>query len=140
MRRAAAAALAILLSLSPASALVGGNSPGGLVSQFYRQEMELEARGEPVVVRGQCASACTVVLHNPRVCVAPGGGFMFHQAFDIPYGMGGPHVPNLEVSAALFALYPPGVQAWINARGGLTARPLNMSAGQAWAAGVARCK
>ena len=143
MRRAAAATLAVLLSLSPASALVVVNNPGGAVVQFYRQEMELEARGEPVVVRGRCASACTVVLHNPRVCVAPGGSFMFHSAFipvDPANGDFRRAEDSPEATSLMWSMYPAGVRAWINARGGMTARPLFMSAEQAWAAGVARCR
>ena len=143
MRRAAAAALAVLLSLSPAAALVVGNNPGGAVVQFYQQEMQLEARGEPIVVRGRCASACTVVLHNPRVCVAPGGSFMFHSAF-IPVDPENGDFRRAgeapEATSLMWGMYPPGVRAFIQAHGGMTARPVFMSAQQAWAAGVARCK
>jgi hypothetical protein len=139
LSKAFSVVLAMFMLVSPASALVVRYSPGGLTSQFYQQEMQLEARGEGVTVTGRCASACTIFLHNPRVCVSPSGSFMFHQAFEAPYGPGGPHVQNLEVSAALMSVYPPGVQAWIRAHGGLTPNPLIMSAQQAWAAGVRRC-
>jgi len=142
MRRAFTAILAAFLLMSPAVALVVGNNPGGLVAQFLAQEQQLEARGEGVRVVGRCASTCTVVLHNPNVCVAPGGSFMFHKAFlarPTPQGLlRGPD--DEHTTAVLWSMYPPGVQAWINAHGGLQNKPLNMSARAAWAAGVARCR
>lgn len=122
--------------------LVVGNNPGGLVVQFLQQEQTLEVQGRGVVVVGRCASACTVVLHNPNVCVAPGGSFMFHKAFlarPTPQGLlRGPD--DEQTTAVLWSMYPSGVQAWINAHGGLRDQPLNMSAQQAWAAGVRRCR
>ena len=122
--------------------LVVGNNPGGLVVQFLGQEQTLEAQGRGVVVVGRCASACTVVLHNPNVCVAPGGSFMFHKAFlarPTPQGLlRGPD--DEQTTAVLWSMYPSGVQAWINAHGGLRDQPLNMSAQQAWAVGVRRCR
>ena len=135
-----AASLSFLVWAGPAP-LVVGNNPGGLVVQFLGQEQALEAQGRGVVVTGRCASACTVVLHNPKVCVAAGGSFMFHKAFlarQTPQGLlRGPD--DDQTTAVLWAMYPPGVQAWITARDGLTDRPLNMSAQQAWSAGVRRC-
>ena len=142
MHRAFTAVLVAFLFMSPASALVVGNNPGGLVVQFLAQEQQLEARGEGVQVVGRCASACTVVLHNAKVCVAPGGSFMFHKAFlarPTPQGLlRGPD--DEQTTAVLWSMYPPGVQAWINAHGGLQDQPLNMSAQAAWSAGVARCR
>jgi len=123
--------------------LVVRNNPGGIVEQFLSQEQQLEAQGRGVVVRGRCASACTVVLHNPNVCVAAGGSFMFHSAFiaaDPEHGDFRRVQDDAQATAAMWGMYPPGVQAWIMARGGLTARPLNMSAQAAWSAGVRRCQ
>jgi hypothetical protein len=136
------AAISAFFLVSLATALVVGNNPGGLVVQFLAQEQQLEARGEGVQVVGRCASACTVVLHNPNVCVAPGGSFMFHKAFlarPTPQGLlRGPD--DEQTTAVLWSMYPPGVQAWINAHGGLQDQPLNMSAQAAWSVGVARCR
>ncbi len=133
--------LSFMVAAGPAP-LVVGNNPGGLVVQFLGQEQTLEAQGRGVVVVGRCASACTVVLHNPNVCVAPGGSFMFHKAFlarPTPQGLlRGPD--DEQTTAVLWSMYPSGVQAWINAHGGLRDQPLNMSAQQAWAAGVRRCR
>jgi hypothetical protein len=143
MRRAFTAVLVAFLFMSPASALVVGNNPGGLVVQFLAQEQQLEARGEGVKVVGRCASACTVVLHNPNVCVAPGGSFMFHSAYiavDPEHGDFRRAQDDEQTTAVLWSMYPAGVRAWITARGGLTAHPLNMSAQAAWSAGVARCR
>ncbi len=136
-----ATSAALMVAAGPAP-LVVGNNPGGLVVQFLGQEQALEAQGRGVVVTGRCASACTVVLHNPKVCVAAGGSFMFHKAFlarPTPQGLlRGPD--DEQTTAVLWSMYPPGVRAWINAHGGLTDQPLNMNAQQAWSAGVRRCR
>ena len=133
--------LSFMVAAGPAP-LVVGNNPGGLVVQFLGQEQTLEAQGRGVVVVGRCASACTVVLHNPNVCVTPGGSFMFHKVFlarPTPQGLlRGPD--DEQTTAVLWSMYPSGVQAWINAHGGLRDQPLIMSAQQAWAAGVRRCQ
>ncbi len=118
------------------------NNPGGLIAQFYNQEMQLEAQGQGVEVYGRCASACTVVLHNPHVCVAPSGSFMFHRAFiarDPEHGDFTRAAPSQEGTAAMWSMYPANVRAWINAHGGLTDHPLTMNAYQAWSIGIPRC-
>jgi len=132
---------ALTAAVAAPQPLVIGNNPGGLVAQFAAQEQQLEAQGRGVVVRGRCASACTVVLHNPNVCVAPGGSFMFHKAFlgiKTPHGLlRGPD--DEQTTAFLMSWYPSGVRAWIAAHGGLRDQPLNMSAPAAWSVGVRRC-
>ncbi len=130
------AAIGIALTDTP---LVIRNNPGGLVSVFYQQLQQVEASGRSVEVRGRCASACTMILNYSRVCVAPGASFMFHQAYDAPYGLNGPHIINRQVSDLIMSLYPARVQAWINSHGGLKPTPLVMNAYQAWSVGIPRC-
>jgi hypothetical protein len=124
---------------SASTTLVIWYSKGGTLQKFWQAEIDGEAREEYVEVRGRCASACTVVLHNPHVCIAAGGSFMFHRAWEIAHD-GEEATPNPEATAVVFSIYPEGVQEWITARGGLTDFPLIMTAQDAWLAGVERCR
>ena len=124
---------------SASTTLVIWYSPGGILQDFWQAETKGEAREEYVEVRGRCASACTVVLHNPHVCIAAGGSFMFHQAWEIAHDGEEPHA-NPEATAVVFSTYPKGVRDWIIERGGLTDSPLIMTAREAWSAGVERCR
>ena len=135
--------LSVGLSSSLASALTVNGSPGGLVARFAAEEQGLEARGEGVRINGGCASACTIYLHNPKVCVTPHARFMFHSAFipvDPEHGDFRRASDDLEATAYIWSMYPTGVQAFIAARGGLSATPIFMNYSQALHAGIPACR
>jgi hypothetical protein len=92
---------------------------GGSVAEYDARWTALAARGVNVRIVGPCQSACTVLLgHVPhsKICVTPGASFGFHTA----------RLP--QATATLWGSYSPGIRAWIEARGGLTAQFIWMRA------------
>jgi hypothetical protein len=123
MLRAVAFLLALLLT-SPAYATVYLNyNPGGRVDEFMRDVESVGDSGDNVVINGFCASSCTLYLAGSQVCVTPDAVMGSHSPFFAnPDGSRG---PTARKAIPLFmSSYPPALRAWINAHGGLTARPL----------------
>src|SRR6266403_197246 len=59
-------------------------SPGGRIDQFEGELRQIAARGQQVIVNGECTSACTMVLGiipRDRLCATDRANFGFHQAF-----------------------------------------------------------
>lgn len=59
--------------------------PGGSIMDFIAKYEDLAKSRTPVVVKGECISACTLMigLLNPaQVCVTPDAMFAFHSAKD----------------------------------------------------------
>ena len=54
---------------------------GGLLA-YSNRFREIEKTGLVVKVKGKCASACTLVLRNPKACAGPKSVFGFHRASD----------------------------------------------------------
>ena len=52
---------------------------GGLLA-YSNRFREIEKAGLVVKVKGMCASACALVLRNPKACAGPKSVFGFHQA------------------------------------------------------------
>ena len=80
----------------------------GTYSDFYRR---LEATGVPVVIDGECNSACTHVLHLPtsQVCATPRATLGFHNS---TYDGDGNKVDRAATVAFARHFYPPKVAAW----------------------------
>jgi hypothetical protein len=139
MLRAIAFSLVLLLA-SPAYATVYLNhNPGGNVGEFMQDVESVGQSGDNVVINGACASSCTLYLAlGSRVCVTTGAVMGFHSPFyPIPDGSRG-HTAR-DAIPVFMSSYPPALQAWINAHGGLTARPLLLKGTQLVKLGVRAC-
>jgi len=98
------------------------NDPGGRVGDY------LASAYEPgIEIQGFCASACTLALSAPGVCISPDAQLVFHAA-TVPLG-----------TRIIYEHYPHAIQNWIEARGGLTTRLLYMTGREAISLGVRRC-
>ncbi len=96
---------------------------GGQIGQYLQAFTAVRATGEPVVVDGNCLSACTLVLglipHN-QICATPRARFGFHAAW-MPDLAGRP-VTSAPGTQALWKIYPASVRRWISRHGGLSRR------------------
>jgi hypothetical protein len=90
---------------------------GGIVADFLKLRDEWTLAGAEVQISGYCASACTLFLGVPDVCVEPGTRLMFHAPFFWP--MEGVKVYNTFMTLAFMTEYPPAIQQWIVSKGGL---------------------
>lgn len=109
------------------------NNPGGQVGTFAAFYDALRASGVPVVLRGLCMSACTLILELPKtqVCVEPTASLGFHLAVN-----GETNVPDPEMTQALIRrYYPSAVQAWLTTKD-LSPKLTFMSADEIVALGV----
>lgn len=102
--------LTAFIALStPASAFVVTNDNGGMIGRYLARLQQIS--GERIVIDGKCASACTLYLSGD-VCATDRARLVFHAATH-PAG-----------TRLLMASYPPRVQQWIEASGGLSSRLL----------------
>lgn len=130
---AAAAVLLTIASVTPAKVrpIIIGDDHGGVVDTFAMWYARLRSSGTPVILRGMCESACTLVLILPasQVCVEPTASLGFHLATIGERG-------EPEVTAALIRrFYPESVQKWLAARK-LRAVPTYMTAAEIVEAGI----
>jgi hypothetical protein len=96
---------------------------GGQIGQYLQAFAAVRATGEPVIVDGNCLSACTLVLGlSPRrqICATPRARFGFHAAW-MPDLAGRP-VTSALGTQALWKIYPASVRRWISRHGGLSSR------------------
>lgn len=56
------------------------NDYGGDINAYARAFALLALVGDEIWVTGQCLSACTLVLKNPKACAMPNAVFGFHAA------------------------------------------------------------
>ena len=97
-----------------------GNDNGGRIGTYVDKYASLKYSGEPVMIDGQCASACTIVLGavpSEKICVTSRASLGFHAAWD--WGARGRPVTNALATAYLRTMYPAPIRNWIDARGGL---------------------
>ena len=105
------------------AALLITDDRGGRIGTYVDKYEGLRTSGEPVVIDGLCASACTIVLgavSRDRICVTSRANLGFHAAWDL--GPQGRPVTNQEATRMLFDMYPARIRQWITRRGGLTPR------------------
>ena len=94
---------------------------GGQIGQYLQAFASLRTTGEPVVVDGDCLSACTLVLGlvpRNQICATPRARFGFHAAW-MPDLYGNPVTSRLGTKA-LWKIYPLAVRHWISRHGGLS--------------------
>jgi hypothetical protein len=94
---------------------------GGMIGSYIDKYEGLRRSGQVVMIDGQCASACTIVLGkipHDKICVTSNAALAFHAAFD--FGSGGQEITNRAATKALYSMYPLRVQRWISRQGGLT--------------------
>ncbi len=94
---------------------------GGQIGQYLQTFIALRTSGEPVVVDGNCLSACTLVLGllpRNQICATPRARFGFHAAW-MP-DLEGRAVTSTLGTQALWKIYPASVRRWINRHGGLS--------------------
>jgi hypothetical protein len=107
------------------------DDPGGRIGTYVDKYQGLRNSGETVVIDGMCVSACTMVLGavpHDRICVTSRAILGFHAAWDA--GANGREVTNRGATQMLFSMYPPRVQQWIAAHGGLKTQMIYLSGKQ----------
>src|SRR5262245_11285022 len=116
------ALLIAALTATSASATVRiSNDNGGQIGAYVERLVALRESGQPVVIDGNCLSACTLVLGilpPERICVTPRARLGFHAAWRP--GEFGRRVVGQGGTALLMEMYPAPVKAWIRQRGGLS--------------------
>ena len=118
----AAALLFADVGASHAAVRIAGDR-GGRIGNYISKFQRLHSSGEPVVIDGLCASACTLVLAavpHDKICVTSRASLGFHAAYD--FGVHGRIITNPDATMMLYSTYPTPVQHWIAVRGGLTPR------------------
>ncbi len=123
-----AAILLTIAWMTPASAIERiANDTGGQIGTYLTKFGALRRTGQPVVIDGTCASACTLVVGMiPRnhICVTPRAVLAFHAAWDPTlYGA----QLNKPGTKYLWSHYPPGVRNWIARHGGLKSQTIYLS-------------
>jgi len=110
-----------LLSLgADARVVVGGDDRGGQIGVYAKKYERIRDQREPVVVKGNCLSACTLVLGivpTNRMCVENSAMFGFHAAW-LPNENGRPQTSALGTQE-LLRIYPSDIRELIRKRGGL---------------------
>lgn len=98
------------VSLPPVQPIVIGDDLGGDVDFFLMWYGRVRDSGVPVVIRGLCQSACTLVMLLPpaQVCIEPTASLGFHL-----FARGGTADPNLT-RAYSRRYYPAPLQKWLD--------------------------
>ena len=94
---------------------------GGMIGSYLDKYEGLRRSHQVVMIDGQCASACTIVLGkipHDKICVTSNAALAFHAAFD--FGSGGQEITNRAATKVLYSMYQLRVQRWISRQGGLT--------------------
>jgi hypothetical protein len=113
---------------------------GGQIGTYLEAFAAVRATGEPVIVDGNCLSACTLVLGlipRGQICATSRARFGFHAAW-MPDLVGRP-VTSALGTQALWKIYPASVRRWINRHGGLSRRMIYLE-GRALNGVVASCE
>lgn len=132
-----AALAALAIATSPVRAapppFVIDDDYGGIVDTFMMWYKRLADSGAPVVLRGICVSACTLVLRLPKsqVCVEPTASLGFHL-----WAASGK--PDVSLTAAgVRRYYPIAVQEWLKKQEALLIWPITfMTAEEIVALGI----
>ena len=96
---------------------------GGVVVAYVARYDALARAHEKVVIRGDCASSCTIGLGYPNVCLEPQASLRFHPAYTpILFGLLR-YVINQDANALMLSHYPPDARAVIDRHGDMTRDP-----------------
>lgn len=99
--------MGIVLHPPPAPAAIVINlDTGGYVDDYFAAAESFTRSQRPIEVRGECRSACTVLLEVPTLCVAPGAVFRWHHAYSKETG-----VLHPEVTQQMLSRLPPQISA-----------------------------
>jgi hypothetical protein len=104
-----------LLWALPANALTITNDQGGLIPMYVAKMQRAAAKGERVIIDGNCLSACTMtlgIIPPENVCATPRG-----QKRDYPPG-----------TRQMVSHYPLAIREWIKSHGGLHPRLIYLRA------------
>ena len=113
---------------------------GGQIGQYLQTFAAVRATGEPVIVDGNCLSACTLVLGlvpRNQICATPRARFGFHAAW-MP-DLDGRPVTSSMGTQALWKIYPASVRRWISRHGGLSRKMIFLE-GRSLGGIVASCE
>jgi len=121
--------MAAAMLVSPAARALDIYSDMGGNPVAYAQKFR--SASKPIRILGICGSACTMALRY-GACVGPNAQLWFHAV----HGAG---ASNGIATRWVMGFYPPAVQGWIRARGGLTSAKLVLS-GRELHARVQSCK
>jgi hypothetical protein len=116
LRTLALAGLVMIAAVSPSSALVINDDPGGVIVNFVKKYSDIRDSGEKVVIDGECDSACTLVLGivpKQNYCITPNAKLGFHTAsLKVPQGDGTAKYSHAaEFSELIWNMYPGNVRA-----------------------------
>jgi hypothetical protein len=87
MTRFLTALCALAFACAPVQAKSVQDDPGGNVYDRIVELDDLKAADEVIEIGGYCASACTLYLNAPGVCITKEAIFAFHQPY-FPNGEG----------------------------------------------------
>lgn len=91
--------MGIVLNPPPApAAIVITLDKGGVVADYFSAAEKYKLTRRRIEVRGECRSACTVLLEVPTLCVSPGAVFRWHHAFIKETGVIHPEVTEYMLS------------------------------------------
>jgi hypothetical protein len=96
------------------------NAHGGSVLAYVQQFDKLRNLGNHVVVKGDCASSCTMMLGYPNMCLDPQAVLRFHPAY---FSWGLFYVLDGPGTQMMLAHYPPDARKVIDRHGDLTKDP-----------------
>ncbi len=118
----AVTALSMALTITSASAtvLISGDI-GGMMENYVARFQKVRQSGEPVIIDGECYSACTMVLGllpRKQVCATPNAVLGFHAAWQ--FDKSGARIASASGTRDLIKTYPASVRAWLARHGGLT--------------------
>ncbi|WFU52290.1 hypothetical protein QA639_21515 [Bradyrhizobium pachyrhizi] len=106
------------------------DDPGGVIVDFFKKYSDMRDAGTKVILSGECASACTLMLGMLRpelVCATPDASLGFHSASVITREPGKPDIieHGREMSLLVWNSYPGKVRKFLAARGwsGANAHP-----------------
>src|SRR5262249_13209182 len=118
---------------------------GGNVSLHWDRFETIAKRGDEVELRGDCYSACTLIMSlvkRENICFGPKAALHFHQASRVGSGPDAGK-PSYDTTAKMVASYPADIQAWINVKGGAYHMPhtsyWTLTAPDLWAMSYHRC-
>lgn len=120
----------VFVTMLPAKAEIILNDRGGQIGHYLQKFVALRISGEPVIVDGNCLSACTLVLGllpREQLYFTSRARLGFHAAW-MPDTDGRP-IPSPKGTQALWDIYPPTVRRWINRHGGLTRKMIYLYKG-----------
>jgi len=102
------------------------NEPGGVLPDHVRRWQDLAASGDAVEIRGDCMSACTLIMAyvpSERICFGESASLQFHP---VRARETGDLLAN--ETARMVNSYPLDIHEWIKAKGGVS----KMAVGQMW--------